>query len=134
MTTTGSYVGPLATAVSPMSQTSSPSRRPFGQPLDLTRPEPSVVVSPPMKPRRLNPAWPARVTGGVVVSTLSTSGMNTALRSARPDVANVVPKTKLIREASSGFSAYVAKASSPGRRGAVQVVLVLQRDEPLVEE
>src|SRR6266508_4543901 len=84
-----------------------------GRPADFAAVRVTVVVSPPMKPRRLNPAWPAGVTGGVVVSTLSTSGMNTALRSARPDVANVVPKTKLIREASSGFSAYVAKASSP---------------------
>src|SRR6188474_441817 len=41
------YEGPLAIAVSAMSTTSSPKRRPFGQPLDTP-----FVVSPPTNPKR----------------------------------------------------------------------------------
>ena len=48
---------------------SSPKRRPFGQP-----PDTPFVVSPPMKPSRLNRSDPRARTGSVVVTTLQHFG------------------------------------------------------------
>src|ERR1700722_17182674 len=94
-------VGPLATAVSAISTTSSPRRRPFGQPLHLP-----CVVSPPRPLRRLPPS-PIRGTAPGGGSTRRTSGMKTASRSLRPEVAKLVPNTALISTATSGEAAYL---------------------------
>ena len=86
-----------------------------------------------MKPSRLNPACPASRTGPVAVFTRSTSGMKTATRSSRFVVTKPVPNTVLSRTPARGCG---RTSRTPRRQSAsaVVVVLVLQRDEHLVEQ
>ena len=118
----------LISAVTAISTTSSPKRRPFGQPPGtVPPPNPAwtwlVSTSPPKMLRRENPASsglgasvappPARRAGSVDKSTLIKSGMKIPTISVRFVVGATLPwnTSALIRAASSGFSAYLRNRS-----------------------
>ena len=101
-------LGPLAIAVRAMSTTSSPKRRPLGQPAGIAWLAPFKIVSPPMKLRRLNVESPWIVAGPVVVFTRMTSGMKIDTKSSLLFTTKFVLNTVLSRDASSDVLAYLA--------------------------
>ena len=122
------YAGPLAMAVKAMSATSSPRRRPFGQPLHLP-----AVVSPPRPLRRLPPCPKGDRPGGGVDAEDVRNEDGNQIRSSRRNEAGpehgIDQHRRFRRRGVLGVFARVV-----GGKVAIVIVLILNCHQQLIEE